>query len=127
MPPDADITPEDRKRVEHMLRTARDAVQIVGSTDAAGIAGDMVRARALVNCFTEIGEAAARLTPAARERVGTVPWRQVVGMRNVVVHVYWGIDIPVLVKTVRDDLPSLIAALDSALRAWPGRASSPSS
>lgn len=92
-------TPEDRKRVEHMLRCSRDAAAIVGDDDAAGVSADMVRSRALVNCFTEIGEAAARLTPAGRARVGSLPWRQIVGMRNIVVHVYWGIDMVELVKT----------------------------
>ncbi len=65
----------------------------------------MVPTRALVNCFTEIGEAAGRLTPPGRVLVGAVPWRQIVGMRNIVVHVYWGIDLGVLIKTARDDLP----------------------
>ncbi|MBX3358062.1 MAG: DUF86 domain-containing protein [Phycisphaeraceae bacterium] len=110
---------EDRKRVEHMLRCSRDARTVVGGDDAATLAADMVRSRALVNCFTEIGEAAARLTSEGRERVGPIPWRQIVGMRNIVVHVYWGIDHAELVKTVRDDLPALITALEAALGAWP--------
>ena len=41
-------------------------------------------------------------------------------MRNIVVHVYWGIDLRELVKTARDDLPPLIASLEAALAAWPG-------
>jgi uncharacterized protein with HEPN domain len=107
--PEADTppTPEDRKRIEHMLRCSHDARLIVAGDDAPVIASDMVRTRALVNCFTEIGEAAARLTPPARAHVGAVPWRQIVGMRNIVVHVYWGIDLGELVKTARDDLPPL--------------------
>lgn len=112
-------TPEDRKRIEHMVRCSRDARAIVGGDDAASIGADMVRTRALVNCFTELGEAAARLTPRGRALVGAVPWRQVVGMRNIVVHVYRGIDHGELVKTARDDLPVLIAALEAALAAWP--------
>lgn len=79
---------EDRFRIEHMLKSSLDAQKIVGSDDATALAKDMVRTRAIVNCFTEIGEAAARLTPAGRQRVGTLPWRQIVGMRNIVVHVY---------------------------------------
>lgn len=75
----------------------------------------MVRVRALVNCFTEIGEAAARLTPGTRDRIGDVPWRAIIGMRNIIVHVYWGIDVTELVKTTRDDLPSLIETIDRAL------------
>jgi uncharacterized protein with HEPN domain len=102
-----------------MLKCSRDARVIVGGDDAAAIAPDMVRTRALVNCFTEIGEAAVRLTPTGRALVGTVPWRRIVGMRNIVVHVYWGIDLGELVKTARDDLPILITALESALAAWP--------
>lgn len=117
--PPASLTPEDRKRVEHMLRCSADARTIVGDDTPAALGTDMVRTRALVNCFTEIGEAAARLTPGGRDRVGTVPWRQIVGMRNIVVHVYWGIDLAELVKTVRDDLPVLIAALESALAESP--------
>lgn len=112
-------TPEDRKRIEHMLACSRDAQMIVGDDGAASIRADMVRARALVNCFTEIGEAAARLTPGGRSRVGAVPWRQIVGMRNIVAHIYWGIDLAELVKTVEDDLPPFSGALESALAAWP--------
>lgn len=70
--------------------------------------------------FTEIGEAASRLTPAGRDRVGALPWRQLVGMRNIIVHVYWGIDLSELVKTTRNDLPILIAALQNTLANWPG-------
>lgn len=117
--PPSPPTPEDRKRVEHMIKCARDARRIVGNDDAATLGADMVRTRALVNCFTEIGEAAARLTPAGRGRVGAMPWRKIVGMRNIVVHVYWGIDLAELVKTARDDLPTLTAALEAALAAWP--------
>jgi uncharacterized protein with HEPN domain len=81
---------EDRLRVEHMLQSSRDARAIIGKDDAVALAADMIRTRAMVNCFTEIGEAAARLTPQGRIRVGQIPWRQIVGMRNIVVHVYWG-------------------------------------
>jgi uncharacterized protein with HEPN domain len=102
-----------------MLQSSRDARAIIGKDDAVALAADMIRTRAMVNCFTEIGEAAARLTPQGRIRVGQIPWRQIVGMRNIVVHVYWGIDLAVLVKTAQDDLPVLIEALESALAAWP--------
>lgn len=102
-----------------MVRCSRDATLIVGADDASALSLDMIRTRALVNCFTEIGEAAARLSPGARSLVGALPWRQIVGMRNIIVHIYWGIDLGELVKTVHDDLPVLVASLESALAAWP--------
>lgn len=46
---------------------------IVAGDDAEAVSENMIRARALVNCFTEIGEAAARMTEAGRARIGAVP------------------------------------------------------
>jgi uncharacterized protein with HEPN domain len=125
MPPDAAPTLEDRYRVEHMLRTSRDARFTLGLLDAAALANDMIRTRALVNCFTEIGEAASKLSEAGRRLVGPFPWRQIIGMRNTVVHVYWTIELAEIVQTVNNDLPPFIAALESALAAWPNPAPPP--
>lgn len=125
MPPDppqpARPTPlkEDRLRVQHKLKCAADAQTVVGGSEAQDIASDRLRARSLVNCFTETGEAAARLSLAARSRIGALPWRRIVGMRNIIVHVYWGIDFNEPVKTTRDGLPTLVNQLSDALAAWP--------
>lgn len=102
-----------------MLRAARDVCEIIRNVDRAALPQDMIRVRALVNCVTEIGEAASRLSPGGRSRIGEMPWRQIVGMRNIVVHVYWGIDTAELVKTAYDDIPALIVALDRSLASWP--------
>jgi uncharacterized protein with HEPN domain len=116
MPDEAKLSREDRHRLEHMRQAARDALDIVGSRGLEDLRGDMIRSRALVNCFVEIGEAAARTTDEARAIALEVPWRQIVGMRHNLVHVYWGIDLEELLKTVRSDLPGFIAAVDRVLR-----------
>ena len=114
-------SPGDRARLEHMLATARDAIEILGNMTTEEVRQDMMRSRALVACFTEIGEAAARLSDGGRMRAPDVPWRQIVGMRHTIVHVYWGIDLHELVKTVRADLPEFITNLEKALQSWPDR------
>ena len=118
-PEPSPLTREDLRRVSHMLKCANDATTVVAADDASAIAIDMLRSRALVNCFTELGEAASRLTAEGRALVGPLPWRQIIGMRNIVVHVYWGIDMTALVATVRSDLPSLIHSLERVLRSNP--------
>lgn len=45
-----------------------------------------------------------------------IPWTQVVGMRHNLVHVYWGIDMNEVLKTVRSDLPPFIASIERILR-----------
>ena len=55
----------------------------------------------------------AAATASARE--SDVPWRQMVGMRNVVVHDYADVDLALVWKTVREDLPGLIRRLNAIL------------
>lgn len=64
-----------------------------------------------------MGEAAARVSEPAREAHPQIPWSQIVGMRNVLVHVYFDIDHDQLWETVVRDLPPLTAALELILRA----------
>lgn len=120
MLPDASKpTPEDRQRVLHMLRCCTDAEAIAARIPHNDVLLDMALARALTNCFAELGEAANRLSTAGRSHVGEAPWRRMVGLRNIVIHVYWTIDLPTLIQTARDDLPTLRQQLDAALQNWP--------
>ncbi len=75
--------------------------------------------RALLHAIQEIGEAAARVTDAGRARVPGLPWGQMVAMRHILVHVYWGVDLDQLWKVTREDVPVLLEALDAACVDWP--------
>ncbi len=54
-----------------------------------------------------IGEAAANVSPAVRDRYPDVPWRDTVGMRNVIVHGYFGADVDIVREVVTRDIPRL--------------------
>lgn len=74
---------------------------------------DEVLAAALTQKIIVIGEAAGAVTSATKRRLPDVPWQLMIGMRNVVVHAYWEIDRGELWRTVTEDLPAVIKALDS--------------
>lgn len=59
-----------------------------------------------------IGEAAAHVTDELRSRYPDVPWKDIVGMRNRLIHNYFEVDLSLLWTTVTDDLPELIALLE---------------
>jgi len=54
-----------------------------------------------------IGEAAARLGRDFHQAHPEIPWNQIVAMRNILVHQYFGVDLDTIWKTVYDDLPAL--------------------
>lgn len=99
-----------------MLVAARQAVSFVHGRSRADLDTDDMLRRAVINAIQEIGEAAARLSPDGRALIRDVPWDLVVKMRNVLVHVYWGVDLDRVWITVESDLPPLITALDSHMQ-----------
>ena len=56
-----------------------------------------------------IGEAAARISESLRNRYSHVPWPDIVAMRNVIVHHYFGVDLDQIWDAVTNDLPALKA------------------
>jgi uncharacterized protein with HEPN domain len=54
-----------------------------------------------------IGEAARKLSDELRARDQDIPWPEIVAMRNVLVHDYFGIDVDEVWSTVEEDLPGL--------------------
>lgn len=62
-----------------------------------------------------MGEAANQLLPETRESIRSIPWSQVIGMRNRLIHGYFSINLDYLWDTVEVDLPPLIDSLDHAI------------
>lgn len=62
-----------------------------------------------------IGEAASNLDSEVREAAPEVPWREIVGMRNVLVHDYDSVDLEIVWDVVENELPDLASRLERLL------------
>lgn len=106
---------DDSIRLQHMLDAAREAVGFLGDRRREALTGDRQLVLALVKAIEIIGEAAFRTSSETQARAAGIPWSDIVGMRHRLVHAYFDIDPDILWTTVHDDLPPLIAALESQL------------
>ena len=70
---------------------------------------------AVIRRLAIIGEAAKRVSEATRESLPRLPWRQMVGMRNIVVHEYDDVDLSVVWDAVTRDLLPLVSELAQRL------------
>lgn len=104
---------------------ARDDAYLVDILDAARLAlvyvsdktkeefdNDIQCQDAVIRRLEIIGEAARRVSEQTKIKLPHLPWNAMMNMRNVLIHEYDAIDLPVVWDTVQNDLPPLIGALE---------------
>ena len=72
---------------------------------------------AVIRRLEIIGEAARRISDETRADYPNIPWREIIGMRNIVIHEYDDIDLDTVFKTAKKDLPSLIVSIEQIMNA----------
>jgi len=110
MPP-----PDDDMRLRHMLRHAREAVEMSRGCTRADLDTDRKLNLALVRLLEIIGEAASRVSEERRAAMTGIEWRGIRGLRNRIVHNYNNVDLDIVWAIVSDDLPPLIESLEADL------------
>lgn len=106
-------------RLRHMLDAAREAVQMARDKTRAALDTDRPLNLSLVRLLEIVGEAASRVPVGDRVTYFSIPWVQIVGLRNRLIHGYDNVDFDILWQIVTQDLPPLIAELEKLLSATP--------
>ena len=76
----------DEIRPRHMLDAAREAVSFMHGRTRDDLDLDRQLVLALVKSIEIVGEAASRITESSRQELPQIPWDQIIGMRNRLVH-----------------------------------------
>ncbi len=105
----------DATLLRDMRDQARLAIDVTVGRTRDEMATDPLLPLALERLIAVIGEAASQVTEGTRAWLVTLPWRQMIAMRNRLIHAYWTVDHGVVWDTVRDDLPGLVAELERIL------------
>jgi uncharacterized protein with HEPN domain len=96
-----------------MLNACRRISRYAQGVDGVAFLGDELRQDAIVRQLTILGEAAKRVSPEYRTGHPEIPWSQIAGFRDVVVHQYERVDLPRVWQVVTEDLVRLAAQLAS--------------
>ena len=100
----------------HMLTHAQELAALTRGKTRADLDSDRLLNLALVRLLEIIGEAANRIPIREQERHPQIPWAQIVGLRNRLIHGYDSVDFDILWQIVTYDIPSLIAVLETIVR-----------
>jgi uncharacterized protein with HEPN domain len=102
--------------LQDILLSARLAISYLERTSVEEFAKDVQLQDSVIRRLEIIGEAASHVAEEAAIELPELPWRKMVDMRNFTIHQYWDVDVNIVWETVKQDLPSAVAAIDRFLR-----------
>jgi len=105
----------DRERLLDILEAIENIARRVGSDREVFFRDELLQVWA-IHHIQIIGEAANQISKALQNRYSSIPWPDIVDMRNVLVHRYFGVDLQEVWDTLSTDLPNLKRAVEQILR-----------
>lgn len=102
---------DDAARVRDILDACDRIVRSTSGLDQNTFASQDVIVRAVLYDFAVIGEAAKGVSAAKRAAHPEVPWSDMAGMRDVVIHQYFGVDAALVWRAASVSVPRVVAAL----------------
>lgn len=102
--------------LEHMLQSIAVIHEFVERFGRDGFFNDRAASNAIVREFEVLGEAATKLSTEFRAQHDTVPWREIVDMRNKLIHDYIAVDLDTVWSVYEQHLPALEQALHDILK-----------
>jgi len=97
----------DAVRLQHILDAIGEVESYLENTDFDVFLGNSMMRFACIKQMEIIGEANNHISEEVKSRFSQIEWGQIVGMRNVFVHEYFGIDPRLVWEIIKQDLPEL--------------------
>jgi uncharacterized protein with HEPN domain len=108
---------DDRVYLQHIRDALNDIANYCGG-DREGFFSDRMRQDATLRKLEVIGQAVKNLSEHTKSLQPDIPWKQIAGMRDKVIHDYFGVNLEIVWAVVQQELPKLSAAIAALLRDW---------
>ena len=106
------MKPRDRGYILDIVQAARLVCEFVTGVSRAEFNESMMIQSAVIRQLEIIGEATKRLSPDARAEIGDLPWQQMAGMRDILIHAYQKVDLNQVWRAATVSAPIVIAKLE---------------
>ncbi len=97
----------DKVRLQHIIDAILEIENYLLNTDFSGFMENSMKRFACIKQMEIIGEASNHISIEIKSKFSTIEWDQIVGMRNIFVHEYFGVDSSIVWEIIKDDLPNL--------------------
>ena len=102
--------------VRDILQNMRDAEDFIQGLTYEQFAPDKKTVNAVIRSIEVIGEAAKHVPTSIRSKYPDVPWKEMAGMRDKVIHFYFGVDLETVWLVVKERIPAIKPIIQEILR-----------
>jgi uncharacterized protein with HEPN domain len=103
---------DDSAYLLHIADSIARIEEFTRGLDRDGFKGSRLVQSAVVREFEVIGEASKKVSDGFKARTPSIPWKRIAGMRDKLIHDYFGVDLDAVWETVVRDLPDLKRKLE---------------
>ncbi len=97
----------DRQRLMHIIEAIDEIQQYTSGISQKSFLSNSMMRFACIKQLEIIGEAANAITSETKSMFTDLEWRQIIGMRHILVHEYFGVDFELIWQVITNDLPIL--------------------
>lgn len=106
----------DKIRIQHILDAIQEIETYLSSADLPIFLENSMMRFACIKQMEIVGEASKHITEELKSKFPEIEWSQIIGMRNVFAHEYFGIDSSLVWEIIKKDLPVLKSKMEAILR-----------
>jgi uncharacterized protein with HEPN domain len=106
----------DKVRLQHILDAIQEIESYLVDVDFDRFMENSMMRYACIKQMEIIGEASNHISEEVKSEFSTIEWKQIIGMRNVFVHEYFGVDAKIVWEIIKGDIPDLKVKISDVLQ-----------
>ena len=107
--------------IQHILENISNIENFSEGLSESKFIGDKLRQNAIVRQIEIMGEAVKNIPDSLKKKHANIPWKEIVGTRDKMIHHYFGVDLEVVWDIVRKDIPKLKVQIKEIFREEQGK------
>ncbi len=102
--------------IKDIIDSIDDIERFIGNMSFDEFLQDRKTINAVIRSLEIIGEASKKIPPEIRDKNTSVPWKRMTGMRDKLIHEYFGVDMEIVWMVIKEELPPLKSMIMNILK-----------